>query len=105
MNPKTLRIHDAARKEANHAKAWYRERSIKAARGFADELERVLGRIFDDPSAGPLYLSGTRRAKLHRYPYIIVYKVRGSVVQIVAVAHTSRRSGYWAKRRFDTEAP
>jgi plasmid stabilization system protein ParE len=105
MSPKTLRIHDAARKEANDANAWYRARSTKAARGFVDELERVLARIFDDPSTGPAYLSGTRRAKLHRYPYIVVYKVRGSVVQVVAVAHTSRRPGYWAKRRFDTEAP
>lgn len=51
------------------------------------------------------YLQGTRQVQLHRYPYLVVYKLRRSVVQVVAVAHASRRPGYWAKRRFDMETP
>jgi len=50
-------------------------------------------------------LRGARRVQLHRYPYLVVYKVHGELIRIYAVALTSRRPGYWAKRRFDTEAP
>jgi plasmid stabilization system protein ParE len=105
MNSQILRIHNAADKEISDAKAWYLVRSIKAASGFADELERALNRILDDPLMGPQYLRGVRRVQLHRYPYLVVYKVHGDVIRIYAIAHTSRRSGYWANRRFDTEAP
>jgi len=105
MSVPILRIHNAAAKEVSDAKAWYLRRSIKAARGFADELRRVLNRILDQPLMGPHYLKGSRRVQLHRYPYLVVYKVHGEVIRIYAVAHTSRRPGYWANRRFDTEAP
>ena len=105
MNLQILRIHNAAAKEISDAKAWYLGRSIKAAKGFADELRRVLNRILDQPSMGSHYLKGSRRGQLHRYPYLVVYKVQGDVIRIYAVAHTSRRTGYWANRRFDTEAP
>ena len=105
MNPRTLRIHDSAAEEIDEAKAWYLSRSLEAARGFADEFDHALDRILANPLMWSRYIKGTRQVKMHRYPYLVIYKHPGSEVQIVAVAHTSRRPGYWAKRRFDTEAP
>lgn len=40
-----------------------------------------------------------RRFTLTRFPYTIVYRMRETDVYIVAIAHTSRRPGYWKNRR------
>lgn len=32
------------------------------------------------------------------YPYLLVYRVRDNLLQIIAVAHTSRRPSYWRDR-------
>jgi hypothetical protein len=34
-----------------------------------------------------------------RFPYKIVYRERADDLYIVAIAHTSRRPGYWKDRR------
>jgi hypothetical protein len=40
-----------------------------------------------------------RRFLLHRFPYLLIYREReDGVIQILAVAHTSRRPGYWKER-------
>lgn len=40
----------------------------------------------------------TRQFLLQRFPYKIVYRVRPHDLYIVAIAHTSRRPGYWRNR-------
>lgn len=82
--------------EAAGALAWYGHRSPRAAAGLLAELERGLGRLAEAPRACPLHVHGTRRLILHRYPFQIVFLLRGDIVHVVAVAHLSRKPGYWA---------
>lgn len=39
-----------------------------------------------------------RRMLLARFPYLIFYAVADGSVEVHAIAHTSRRPGYWLKR-------
>jgi len=59
--------------------------------------------------AGPLPRSGqapglghamapARRYAFPRYPFSLVYILRGEDIEIVAVAHGRRRPGYWRAR-------
>jgi len=41
---------------------------------------------------------GRRLFPIGRYPFSILYRVDGSVVRISAIAHHSRRPGYWRGR-------
>ena len=50
------------------------------------------------PEAGAAYLLGTRRFPLDTVPYYLDYRLTGSEVVVVALAHTSQRPGYWADR-------
>jgi hypothetical protein len=64
--------------------------------------ETVLA-IGDEPLRYPRYEGKQlkrefRRAKVDRFPYIVVYEVRANETLIVAVAHTSREPGYWEHR-------
>jgi hypothetical protein len=33
------------------------------------------------------------------FPYKVAYRIRDHDIHIVAIAHTSRRPGYWKNRR------
>jgi hypothetical protein len=63
----------------------------------------VILSIGDQPLRYPIYEGKSlkrefRRARITRFPYIVVYEVRDEETLIVAVAHTSREPGYWENR-------
>jgi hypothetical protein len=43
-------------------------------------------------------LADTRRVLLRRFPFSVVYAADSDVALVIAVAHHSRRPGYWCKR-------
>ena len=92
------RFHPAALEEAGAAAAWYRERSPRAAGMFLDEIDHIIERIEGSPGQFPIHIAGTRRARLRRFPFAIVFREIGAEIQVVAVAHGHRLPGYWRKR-------
>ena len=40
-----------------------------------------------------------RRFRLSRFPYIVFYLELDDTIWVAAVAHTSRRPGYWRDRQ------
>ena len=98
MNVRRLEFHPDAVAEAEAQRLWYAERSHAAADGFAKELEAALDAILEDPNRWPGYIQGTRRYPLRRYPFLIVYRQVGEVIEILAIAHGHRKPGYWTSR-------
>jgi plasmid stabilization system protein ParE len=98
MNAHAVEFHPEALYEAQAAVEWYQERSVRAAEAFLNELESAIYRILDAPQRWPLYESGTRRLRLHRFPYFVVYREAAQTVQVLAIAHARRRPGYWRSR-------
>jgi toxin ParE1/3/4 len=93
-----VEFHEEASAEYDAAFDWYLDRSAEAALDFDAEVGRALGDIASAPhrwAAGP---HSTRRYLLLRFPYILVYREQASHIQIVAVAHTSRRPAFWRNR-------
>jgi plasmid stabilization system protein ParE len=91
-------FHPAAREEFFQAIDRYEAEVPGLGSDFIAEVERATGRILDFPDIGSTHLAGTRRVILRRFPFSIVYQVEPSGVFIVAVAHHSRRPGYWRDR-------
>lgn len=98
MPDRSVRIHPAALDEAEAAAEWYGERSHGAAEGFLNELHRTIDLISRHPEQYQLHEFGTRRAMLHRFPYLIVFRQGTGEIEIIAVAHGRRRPGYWRDR-------
>jgi plasmid stabilization system protein ParE len=94
-----VRIGEEAEAEYKEALAWYQARSVRAADGFEAAFAKVLDRIRQSPEQFPTCAeAGYRFAMLDRYPYSLVYRVIGDVAQVIAVAHSRRRPGYWSRR-------
>jgi plasmid stabilization system protein ParE len=95
------RFHRDARAEYRSAVAWYRERSLDAARGLVGAVAEGLRTIEETPLAWPLWRGGpVRRRVLRRFPYSLFYleSPEREQIVIVAVAHHSRSPGYWLSR-------
>jgi len=98
MGGRALFLDPEAVVEAEAARDWYAERNPQAAEGFATELEAAVQAIMEAPERWSKYVAGTRRFLLHRYPFYLVYRVRVSTIELIAVAHARRRPGYWLAR-------
>ena len=97
MTP-TVDFHPEAVEEARSALVWYRERSPAAAGAFVVELDGAITNIAESPDRWPEYRHGTRRYLMHRFPFLVVYRVFRAAVQVIAVAHARRRPRYWSAR-------
>jgi plasmid stabilization system protein ParE len=83
---------------ARAARLWYAERSSAAALRFMRELDHAIAQITESPHRWPEHLHGTRRYRLDRFPYLIVYREQNDRVQVIACQHGHRRPGYWRDR-------
>jgi plasmid stabilization system protein ParE len=95
----TAELHDEAAAEYDAAFDWYLQRSPDAALKFDFEVQRAMVQIIQAPQRWAVGPHSTRRVLLRQFPFILIYRERPSgMIQIVAVAHTSRRPGYWKQR-------
>lgn len=98
MAHREIELHPEAVAEARDAREWYAERSSLAADAFMAELDVAIDRIWDSPERWAIYLHGTRRYLMKRFPYLIVYRALDDKLQVIAVAHGKRKPGYWRHR-------
>jgi plasmid stabilization system protein ParE len=92
-------FHEEAGLEYDAAFDWYLARSPDAARKFDAEVKRAITQIVEAPTRWATGLHSTRRFLLHRFPFVLIYRILSrEEIQIVAVSHASRRPSYWKDR-------
>lgn len=98
--PASVVFDISASREYLKARRWYAARAGETiAAGFADEVDRVMVRIAENPTTGTEFRTRYRWVRLKRFPYLIYYRVADAeTVVVLAVAHKRRRSGYWLGR-------
>ena len=65
---------------------------------FGDEVERVLELLLENPELGARVDGVIRHFVLQRFPFSIIYAVIPELLYVLAIAHGSRRPGYWVSR-------
>lgn len=93
-----IKFHPRTRGEIKDAVVWYRDIDESLSVEFSDALDVAMGRIARSPRQWPVYVDEYRHVLLDRFPYIVVYRVDETEVQVMAVAHAKRRPGYWLSR-------
>ena len=91
-------FHIEAEAEVLQALDWYAERSAIAARAFVHELTHVVNLAVRSPETWPRAFGNTRRIVFPRFPFDLVFRLKGPTMEIVAVAHQRRRPLYWKNR-------
>jgi plasmid stabilization system protein ParE len=94
-----VEFHRLALKEFDEAYNWYAQRSERAAQHFKEAVHEAVSRICESPESLPHYSGPYRWVRVRRCQYMLVFRPRTpDEMVIVAVAHTSRRPGYWRRR-------
>ena len=91
-------FHPSARAELTAATDWYLERSVSAAAEFVREVEHAVQRVREGPERYPITRKGRRRFVLLKFPFDLAYRIVEHGIEIIAVAHHSRRPAYWQHR-------
>jgi toxin ParE1/3/4 len=89
---------DGARADFDAALDWYAPRSESAALHFAAAVADAVQRVSREPGRFALIDGIHRQARVKRFPYRLIFLVDGNMIAVVAVAHHSRRPGYWRHR-------
>lgn len=92
-------FHPAAQDEVEEAAAYYEKRRSGLGQDFRLQFELALGKIIENPQGYGFDFPGFRACPLKRFPYTIYYPELEDHLWVSAVAHHSRRPGYWARRR------
>jgi toxin ParE1/3/4 len=97
---KTARIAPPASEELAEAVRWYEVKHVGLGGEFFDAVVRAIDLVRHQPEIGAPRSDGLghRRILVDRFPYQVVYRVRGDELYVVAVAHLSRQPGYWKRR-------
>lgn len=92
-------FHPAASGEYLDSIAFYESRVAGLGADYIAEFETTLKRVCVAPMSYPLDCRpDIRKAGLQRFPFNVLYRVAGGVVQVLAVAHHRRRPRYWLGR-------
>jgi toxin ParE1/3/4 len=92
------RFHEAADAELTEAVAYYDAKAPGLGDRLLAEVKAATRYIEQYPEIAPVIDEGVRAKVLVRFPYSLMYVVELHELYIVAVAHQSRRPGYWADR-------
>jgi hypothetical protein len=100
---RTVRILEEASQEAEEAAAWYESEQPGLGAEFFTAIDRALDIIEENylplsPLPGEAGNSGAKRLMLDRFPYDLVVIETGTEAVVIAVAHHSRKPGYWRNR-------
>lgn len=93
-----LRYSAEAEAEFEDALGWYAERSANAVRKLEKEVAAAASVLVQHPRFGTPKQDGVRLLPLHDFPYSLVYTIRHEEIVVIALAHHSRRPGYWMGR-------
>lgn len=95
---KRVVYHRLAAAELIESARFYDQRRARLGDEFLTAVGAVLEIIRTQPELGRRGLHGTFSFRTKRFPFRVVYELQPDRIWIVAVAHLSRRRGYWARR-------
>lgn len=87
-----------AHDELGDAYRYYNRQRAGLGGEFVAEIRASAKRLARYPEASPLQEGEIRKYLLPRFPYKLLYAIRGEKIVVIAVAHQHRDPDYWVDR-------
>jgi toxin ParE2 len=94
----SVRLLEVAWRELDDAIRYYNAQLPGLGDAFLLETVAAIDRIRGFPNAWHPLGDNTRRCRLRRFPYGLIYHEDEGEILVVAVAHLHRRPDYWRDR-------
>ena len=92
---RSFEVRDRVRSETKVAASWYDDRFAEGGFAFTLEVGRVLNAIREYPDAYTRVRGNVRRTHLRRFPYLVFFRVRPEVVEVLLLIHAARDPQVW----------
>jgi toxin ParE1/3/4 len=95
-------IHSEARAELDAAISFYESRAKGLGLDLEAKVEQAVLAIQKAPESWPPHKhSGFRKYFVERFPFTVFYLEMPDCIWVAAIAHVSRRPGYWTNRQLE----
>ena len=85
-----VQVRRAAEIDIAEAQVWYETQQTGLGAEFRSEISRVIDRLARTPLIYQVVHRDVRRAMVHRFPYLVWYRVEGETVVILACTYAGR---------------
>ena len=92
-----IELHPGADAEFEAQVEYYDDQQPGLGERFYREVIATLDWLVENPTL-PSRRKNYRRVNLQVFPFYIAYVVEGTLIRVLAVAHSRRRPRYWIKR-------
>ena len=93
-----IEFHPEAENEFIEASRRYETKVPGLGDKFINELEGLQALLIQNPRIGAHIGDPFRRVVFRRFPFSLIYAIEATRIWVIAVAHQSRRPGYWLRR-------
>ncbi|MEP7213207.1 MAG: type II toxin-antitoxin system RelE/ParE family toxin [Acidobacteriota bacterium] len=94
----SLSLPSSCRRGTSGAALYHNKIASELGNGFLDDVQRSIDRLCLHPNTGTILSGELRSSRLSRFPFSLIYYIEPDSIVVVAVAHHSRRPGYWRER-------
>jgi len=85
-----VQVRRAAEVDIAEAQLWYEAQRSGLGAEFHSEVSQVIHRLADTPLIYQVVHRDVRRAIVHRFPYLVWYRVRGEHVTVLACTYAGQ---------------
>ncbi len=97
---KPLVFDRGALSDLNDAASYYETQTVEAGERLQAKVDRAFQKLRANPQHYPrIGRTAYRKCPVPPFRYLIFFLERPDYIWIAAVAHSSRRPGYWRKRK------
>ncbi|MBS1920603.1 MAG: type II toxin-antitoxin system RelE/ParE family toxin [Bacteroidetes bacterium] len=86
----SIELSEEAREDVTLAVKWYDQQKENLGDFFITHLNSTLEKIRNNPASHKKIYRQVRQAAMQKFPYVILYKVKGNSITVYAVFHTKR---------------
>ncbi|MGI8437354.1 MAG: type II toxin-antitoxin system RelE/ParE family toxin [Chthoniobacterales bacterium] len=94
-------VRDEAEADIAQAAIWYERQSAGLGTEFVHAADECFNLLSRQPEAFPVVYRSARLGLLHKFPYLVVYRVFPDFISVVAVMHGRRHPRRWKARLTD----
>jgi plasmid stabilization system protein ParE len=94
-----LVVRPATLQDIADALDWYEERRLGLGDQFLDCVDHAMSQAREHPLRHRTLVHDVRVVLVKRFPYLLLYRVAGDAVVVVACFHARRDPRQWRRRR------
>jgi toxin ParE1/3/4 len=98
IKPFSIELSDEAEVDFDKSYEFYYEDSPKVADTFFKRINLGFENIKQNPTSFPIAHKDVRKYVVKKFPFVIYYRIIDSIIQVIAIFHTSRNPEIWNDR-------